>query len=85
MKRMIYPALFMSAPYFCFSREKAREPVILKDKTGITRSEEFPDSIKISKIPSSFDAFLKTGMLTDIKVFENIEESSKQYINKTKS
>lgn len=29
--------------------------------------------------------FLKTGMLTDIKVFENIEESSKQYINKTKS
>ena len=50
----------MSAPYFCFSREKAREPVILKDKTGITRSEEFPDSIKISKIPSSSDAFLKT-------------------------
>ena len=85
MKRMIYPALFMSAPYSCFSREKARKPVILKDKTGITRSEEFPDSIKISKIPSSFDAFLKTGMLTDIKVFENIEESSKQYINKTKS
>lgn len=29
--------------------------------------------------------FLKTGMLTDIKVFENIEESFKQYINKTKS
>jgi len=60
MKRMIYPALFMSAPYSCFSREKARKPVILKDKTGITRSEEFPDSIKISKIPSSSDAFLKT-------------------------
>ena len=29
--------------------------------------------------------FLKTGMLTDIKIFENIEESFKQYINKTKS
>ena len=85
MKRMIYPALLMPAPLFCFSREKAREPVILKDKTGITRSEEFPDSIKSFKIPLPSDAFLKTGMLTDIKVFENIEESSKQYINKTKS
>jgi|GEM_PF-2714592 hypothetical protein len=64
MKRMIYPALFMSAPHFCFSREKAREPVILKDKTGITRSEEFPDSIKISKIPSSSDAFFKNYLKT---------------------
>ena len=60
MKRMIYPALLMPAPLFCFSREKAREPVILKDKTGITRSEKFADSIKSSKIPLSFDAFLKT-------------------------
>jgi len=24
MKRMIYPALFMSAPLFCFSRESKR-------------------------------------------------------------
>ena len=54
----------MSAPLFCFSREKAREPVILKDKTGITRSEEFPDSIKISKIPSSSDAFFKNYLKT---------------------
>ena len=60
MKRMIYPALFMSAPYSCFSREKARKPVILKDKTGITRSGEFPDSIKSFKIPLSPGAFLKT-------------------------
>ena len=60
MKKMIYPALFITEPFFCFSREKAREPVILKDKTGITRSEKFADSIKSSKIPLSFDAFLKT-------------------------
>ena len=60
MKKMIYPALFITEPFFCFSREKAREPVILKDKTGITRSEKFADSIKSSKIPLSSDAFLKT-------------------------
>ena len=59
MKKMIYPALFITEPFFCFSREKAREPVILKDKTGITRSEEFPDSIKSSEIPLSPGAFLK--------------------------
>ena len=64
MKRMIYPALFMPVSLFCFSREKARKPVILKDKTGITRSEEFPDSIKISKIPSSSDAFFKKYLKT---------------------
>jgi hypothetical protein len=60
MKRMIYPALFMPVSLFCFSREKARKPVILKDKTGITRSGEFPDSIKSFKIPLSPGAFLKT-------------------------
>ena len=60
MKKMIYPALFITEPFFCFSREKAGGPVILKNRTGITRSEEFPYSIKISKIPSSSDAFLKT-------------------------
>ena len=59
MKRMIYPALFITEPFFCFSREKAREPVILKDKTGITRSGEFPDSIKSFKIPLSPGTFLK--------------------------
>ncbi len=60
MKKMICPALFIPVPFFCFSREKAKEPVIFKDKTSITRSEEFPDSIKSSKIPLSSDVFLKT-------------------------
>ncbi len=57
MKRMIYPALFMPVSLFCFSREKAGKPVILKDKTGITRSGEFPDSIKSFKIPLSPGVF----------------------------
>ncbi len=59
MKKMIYPALFITEPFFCFSREKAREQVILKNRTGITRSGEFPDSIKSFKIPLSPGAFLK--------------------------
>ena len=59
MKKMIYPALFITEPFFCFSREKAKEPVIFKDKTSITQSEEFPDSIKSFKIPLSPGAFLK--------------------------
>jgi hypothetical protein len=60
MKRLIYAAIFIAVPFLCFSQEKVKEPIVTKDKTGITRSEEFPDSIKISKIPSSSDAFLKT-------------------------
>ena len=64
MKRLIYPALFITEPFFCFSREKAREPVILKDKTGITRSGEFPDSIKSSKISLPSDTFHKDFLKT---------------------
>lgn len=60
MKKMICLALFIPVLFFCFSREKAKESVIFKDKTSITQSEEFPDSIKSSKIPLSSDAFLKT-------------------------
>jgi len=64
MKRMIYPALFMPVSLFCFSREKAGGQVILKDKTGITRSGEFPDSIKSSKISLPSDTFHKDFLKT---------------------
>ncbi len=57
MKKMIYPALFITEPFFCFSREKAGGQVILKNRTGITRSGEFPDSIKSFKIPLSPGVF----------------------------
>lgn len=59
MKKMIYAALFIAAPFLCFSQEKAKEPIVIKDKTGIIQSVEFPDSIKSFKIPSSSDAFFK--------------------------
>ncbi|MGI6339093.1 MAG: hypothetical protein ACOXZV_06940 [Bacteroidales bacterium] len=62
MKKTIYPAAFIAIPYFFFLQEK--EPVILKDKTGITRSEEFPDSIKSSKIPLPSDTFHKDFLKT---------------------
>ncbi len=58
MKKTIYPAAFIAIPYFFFLQEK--EPVIHKDKTGIIQLVEYLDSIKSSKIPLSFDAFLKT-------------------------
>ena len=64
MKKMIYPALFITEPFFCFSREKAREQVILKNRTGITRSGEFPDSIKSSKISLPSDTFHKDFLKT---------------------
>lgn len=66
MKKMILAALFIAAPFICFSQEKAKEPIVVKDKTGIIQSVYFPDSIKSSKIPSSSDAFFKDFLKTSV-------------------
>ena len=71
-------------PFLCFSQETAKEPIVIKDKTGVIQSVEFPDSIKISDIPTSSDAFFKDFL----KVSANDEfkkvprkEKSKDFIH----
>jgi|GEM_PF-4886836 len=54
MKKLIYAALFIAAPFLCFSQEKTKEPIVIKDKSGIIQSVEFPDSIEITQ---SFNIF----------------------------
>lgn len=60
MKKMIYAALFIAAPFLCFSQEKAKEPIVIKDNRGIITSVEFPDEVSSNKIPSSSGVFLTT-------------------------
>jgi len=81
---MIYAALFIAVPIICFSQEKAKEPIVFKDKTGIIQAVEFPDSIKSSNIPSSTDAFFKDFLKASVKdEFRKIprKENKKEFIH----
>jgi Zn-dependent metalloprotease len=59
MKKLIFTTALMTGAIFCFSQENAKVPLITKDKSGITSSVVFPDSLKDSEVPSSSNAFFK--------------------------
>lgn len=59
MKKLFFTTALLTVAIFCFSQENAKVPLITKDKSGITSSVVFPDSLKDSEVPSSSIAFFK--------------------------
>lgn len=84
MKKMILAALFIAVPFICFSQEKAKEPIVKRDKSGIIQSVEFPDSILSSIIPTSSNAFFKDFLEAKVNdEFRKIprKEKKKEFIH----
>jgi bacillolysin len=80
MKNLFFAALFVALPFLCFSQEKEKEPIVVKDSKGIIQSVEFCDSIQSSKIPSSSEVFFKDFL----KISKNDQFKKIPHVSKRK-
>lgn len=78
MRNLIFVTWLISIPFICFSQDKVNDAIVIKDKNGIIKSVEFPDSSNILKIPSSSDVFFKNLLLISVNdEFKEVPQKSK--------